>query len=168
MTERHVTALHEAAHHVLAYRLGLDLGPVSIEPAHGLLGVSLSGSAFDRENGISDEVTVCHAGRAIEAIVGRKSDERQYAGDEAIVADRLRTLSSEEFKVVRQRLYLKALELVRDNLGTIRALAAALEQHSTLSSEEAEIVIDAADEGSDWSLSLHSYRESFQSFSRSR
>jgi hypothetical protein len=152
--DKHTTAIHEAAHFVVACRFDHNVGPVSIRryDARGrplILHEKLCDWSIDEEM-----ATVLFAsGAAVAAFCGTnegiwhdEDDARDLLQDQDLPAG------------TEARLRADAAQLVRQEERTIRALAAALEQEYDLDAEEATIIVAAVDDGEDWRRMLDKLR----------
>jgi len=151
---RRATAFHEAAHAVVAYRLDINIGEVSIRP--DLVNNEAGSCAIAEWRGLpnrDNHVVYLFAGlegtRLFIDPGARSEDGASY--DYELAA----TLHGQDQPP--QHLMQRARDMVHQNRAAIEALAEALIEHTTLHGDSATIVVDCVDEGEDWRPVLSAY-----------
>jgi ATP-dependent Zn protease len=148
------TAFHEAGHVVIAYRLSLGVGIVTIAPDDINLGSSLSEGAW-LGGGMAEEVIVTYyAGYAAECLCDPDADRGGSESDDEKARELLAYCPGQTEAALRER----ARELVEKYRAEIEAVADALLEYTTLYYDEGTLVCDAIDEGLDWRKELMDHR----------
>ena len=153
-TSRADTAFHEAAHAVIAHRLGFLLGRVTIRPDESRLGYSVSEGAWADGSRDRDQALVYLAGLAGGRLM--RPDSSIENGGAADDYENARELIGEAALPDAEN---EAARLVELNKDSIFDLATALLRDGTLDDEEAAVVIEARDDGEHWDEQLTYYRE---------
>ena len=148
-------AHHEAGHGVIAYRLGLQTGRLTIEPDReaGTLGTSATESEWADGSLDREQILVLYAGYAAE----KHYDTDANAGDSYNDDEKAKRLLQFQPPETERELRSTASELVAENWPAIEAVAAALLEHNTFNDDGWTIIIDAIDEGDDWREVLARY-----------
>ena len=156
------TAYHEAGHLVAGYVLGLEYHGATIKPGEGYAGAAyiplINKMRYDPDGDEEDylywHVLVYYAGpKAVELLNGSplppddpNLDLGRYGSDRFHVGTIVQSLAgpSEEEQVVLDETAQKETEsLLRDNWGAVEAVAAALLERETLSTDECKKILDA-------------------------
>lgn len=141
------TAIHEAGHVVAAMHFRHLIGDVSIivDPDLGRLGFSASEDSHDPD----EQVIVLYAGLAAERLIRPETQVEEGSWDDYERASQVHGLDAPP-----PHLEQAAANLVAERRSAIEALAQALIERQTLKGDEAALVVDCVDEGSDWQQSL--------------
>lgn len=142
MDQRELTAHHEAGHAVVAYRLGFEVGPVTITATDETLGLSLSEGAWADGSRDEDCAVVYLAGHEAELLLDPAADS---AGSRSDFEEAEHLLGSQDFEPARRR----ARELLTASWEQVRAVAQLLLEEETLGYGW-DIVVSAIDEDEDW------------------
>lgn len=150
---RRATATHEAGHVVVAYRLGFDVGPVSIRSnGAGLLGWSFSeGPSIDRRKD-EPQIITPYAGLAAERLVNPNADAASADDDYERAAALLPFVARDQ-----ATLEADAARLVVQYRAQIEAVADALFAAETLQDDTPCVIMDAVAAGEDWRSVLAGY-----------
>jgi ATP-dependent Zn protease len=140
------TALHEAAHAVVAYRFGHVCGAVTIEPKDHYRGFALTEGAWADGSRDAEQVVVLFAGGAAQRHHDPSADLAGCGDDEEQAGELLALMPPGS----ETRLRDEADRMVRENWRAIECVAEALLEWRTLDSAEWDIIVSAVDDGDDW------------------
>jgi hypothetical protein len=138
-------AIHEAGHAVIAYRLGLEVGKITIEPSGDILGASLSAAEWADGSTDREQIITLFAGYAAESKSNPGADAAGSQQDDDRAARLLELQPPGSDCELRDA----AAALVDENWPQISTVANALCERLTLA-DGWEIIVDAIDEGDDW------------------
>ncbi len=149
------TAYHEAGHGVSAYRLGLQVGELTIIPNKEkyTLGYSLSEGEWCTGELDKEAIITCYAGYEAEKIFNSEADKRGSAADDEH-AERLLKVNGFDEAELRE----ETRQLLEDNWNIVEIVAEQLLKDKLLKDDEWTIIIDAIDEGGDWKEALAELR----------
>src|SRR6516165_3928864 len=145
--ERRSTAIHEAGHVVVAWALGLPVGPMQI----GCNGDDTAGrSEIDesaRQLSLIDRIALCIAGVQAQLLFGCKSTH-QHAGasDFGKIIEMLDGLSEDEADTIRFKGYDRAAELLVCRRPLIERIAERLAMSGKLEQGEALALLQEAEQ----------------------
>ena len=155
-------AFHEAGHGVVAYRLGLDCGLLSILPEPGTVGRSFSEYPW-KDGSIDAKVTtVLLAGYVAEHEMFPDADRRTSRLDDEEARELVKRGCAGSIEECQSL----AVQMVRKDWRHIEAVATALVEAKSLVAEEWDIIISALDEGLDWREFLEELRKRLKSAPR--
>lgn len=153
-SRRSETAHHEAAHAVVASRLGFEVGDCTIRSDGVIEGRSESEGEWIDGSRDHDQALVYLAGLAGGRMIRPESTvEDGGAGSDYEKAERLIGVAALPAAEI------EAASLVELHREAILDLAAALLQHETLTEDRVSIVIDARADGFEWGELLRIYDE---------
>lgn len=150
------TAMHEAGHAVISYRLGFYLGSVSLNSDNHRLGVSRGEGPWCTGARDEDYIRALYAGRAAECLVAPDLHPEGCLGDYE-EADALLPFVSTD----KATLEADAANLVAKHRAEIEAVADALFEEDTLDDDDQETIILSVEEGDDWRVWL-AFRRQFR------
>ena len=140
------TAYHEAGHAVVAFRLGYEVGKVTIKRRQGVLG-----RADIRNRTSPGDIKINLAGALAEALVN-PSDEQIQLGAHSDWRNTRRSvrefvalgfINGRERGILIEELLQETRALVRRDAGAIARVAAALLEHETLTGDDIKRLVEA-------------------------
>jgi hypothetical protein len=154
--ELRVTAYHEAGHAVIGYRLGFDLGPVTIVPKGGSVGNCVGEPAWTDGSRDEDYVVSLFAGAAAGKRIDPIEGDRGCGDDNEKADELLRSHDDLNASELRQR----AEDLTTKHWAEIEAVAGLLIEEETLPGDDVDFICDAvAESGAKWRDALTEYRD---------
>ncbi len=164
-------AYHEAGHAVLQERFHLYNGGASIVKDDNSLGRAMKlyedidMCCIDPETkeevvkidleSIRKNMMVSYAGRAAETILNPKRKPTGWGRDYEN-AKELNELAGNVFN--QRKLIFETRKMLKENWKQVEAIANELLAHNELSDDEAELIVDAIDEGKDYKVVLENHR----------
>jgi hypothetical protein len=149
---RRTTAFHEAAHAVVAYRLDINIGAVSIRPDVENNEAGSCAIAEWREPVPDDYVVYLFSGLEGTRLIQPGACIEDGAGDDYGKAAEVHGQDQPPPVLVQ-----RAREMVQRDRVAIEAVAEALLEHEVLPDDSATLIVDCIDEGENWQVMLPEY-----------